>query len=126
MARLSESDRRILLGENFDELERQFAEESRAPVTPEEKRKALEKAIVKNRDRRFTAFGLVATGGLMTWGSYHRAMGVDLALWAGVAIGVVGLIFYAWLVVTGRTLQQSWDRGESLPARPGALPISAA
>lgn len=100
MARLSERDRRILLGDNYEELERQFLEGSRVPVTDSEKRANLGKRLEKMLDARLTAAALVVTGALMACGSYHRIAKLDLTgdiglliLFGGVAFAV-GLYFW--------------------------------
>jgi hypothetical protein len=104
MAQLSEADRRILLGSNFEEVEARYAIESRAPVSAEEKRQSLVRNMAKNDDRRFTAVALVLSSGFMTWASYHQANAVDIPGVIGAVGLTAGILWYGWLIYNGRTL----------------------
>ncbi|MDB5649329.1 MAG: hypothetical protein JWL62_849 [Hyphomicrobiales bacterium] len=105
MARLRVEDRRTLLGDNFAELEAQFEIESRAAITPEEKRKELDRAILKNGESRFSAVALILGSAFFVWASYYRDNDVvDLTTSIGIVALILGFVWYAWLVSSGRKL----------------------
>ncbi|MDB5650221.1 MAG: hypothetical protein JWL62_1741 [Hyphomicrobiales bacterium] len=104
MAELSEADRRILLGANFEEVEARHMAEARAPVSDAEKQQSLVRTLAKNSDRRFTAMALLLSGAFMTWASYHQAHAVDVPGLIGATGLAAGLGWYAWLVQSGRTM----------------------
>lgn len=103
MARLNDADLRVMLGDNYTEVQAKFEAEHRTAVSPAEKRAKLDRDIKMNGELRFTAMAMVLTGAFMTWAGWKQAnYHVDIASGVGIALFVVAVIWYGWLVSKGR------------------------
>lgn len=104
MARLSDTDLRVMLGDNYADAQAKFEAEHRTAVSPAEKRAKLERDVKMNDDFRFTAVAMILTGGFMAWAGWHQAGNrVDVASGVGIALFVVAVAWYAYLFNKGRT-----------------------
>ena len=106
MARLREIDRRILLGDNFEQIEAQEEAASREPVTIEEKRKVLTDRRNKADEQRFSSLSVLLTGAIMAWGAWHRAHRFNITGAVGYFAVALGLGWFIWQIVRSRTLQR--------------------
>lgn len=107
MARLSERDRRILLGDNFEALEQQLLEEAKGPMTPEQQRQRWTTQLESTKGRRIDAVAIVIAGLFMAWGNHKSGQPVEWSVWFGLTAAALGAIFYLWLVRKASRLQQS-------------------
>lgn len=107
MAQLSERDRRILLGENFVDVERRAQEEARVSVTPEEKVRDAERSLQRNGDQQLTAGAMLVAGALMAWGAYRATNTLDVTADVGLLITLAGLVWAVFLVVKKKALNQT-------------------
>lgn len=107
MAQLSERDRRILLGDNFAEIEQRAVEESRAAVTPEEKLRKAERQRLRNADNRFNAVGVLVAGVLIAWGAYRSTHAINTTADVGLALALAGICWISWLVLQGKSLDRA-------------------
>ena len=106
MARLREIDRRILLGDNYAQIEAQHEAASREPVTLDEKRAAIRKKTETAQDQRFSSISVLLTGAIMAWGAWHRVHHFDITGAVGYAAAALGLGWFIWQLVQTRVLQR--------------------
>jgi hypothetical protein len=119
MARLSESDRRKLLGENFEAMELQFIEASRSPVTPEEKLQALESKRDRLQAHYLNAITILIAGLLIVYGNHKSGQPLEAAVWFGIVAALIGAAFLSYIFVKVRSLTNA------LLNRVSLQPISA-
>ncbi|MDB5594616.1 MAG: hypothetical protein JWM36_1577 [Hyphomicrobiales bacterium] len=104
MADLDEADKRAIHGDNYAALEARELLEKQAPVTPEEKRRALARHVETNNIARFSAMALMFVGVLLIIGAYYRVGTLDTAGQIAAVMIAIGLGWYAWLVQNGKAL----------------------
>jgi hypothetical protein len=105
MARLSERDRRILLGDNYEALERQFLEESKGVLTPQEKRDRWARKLDNNLAHKIDAVVAFVAGLAMAWGNHKAGQAPELSVWIGLAVAVLSVVWFAWLLRDAKRLR---------------------
>lgn len=103
MAELSEADRRILLGENYKELEAQAEAEGRARGAPE---KLWTAQVDKCGNNQFSAFAITVVGLVLFVTNFYAVSGPSLLLVTifSVVTIIVGVGWYGYLWKTLRQL----------------------
>lgn len=106
MARLSERDRRVLLGDSFDSLERQIAEQSSGPVTPEQERQRWGVKLERTKARLVDVGVIFIAGLIIAWGNHKTGQPQDWSVWFGLSVTLFGGGAFAWLVLQIGKLQR--------------------
>lgn len=106
MAELSAADKRMIFGDDYAAIEAREMALAKAPVSADEKRKALINHLEKNGSARLSAWAFVFTGAMLLAGSYYRSAGLDNAAICGLVAILGGLVWYAYLVQSARNWTQ--------------------
>lgn len=106
MAQLNERDRQVLLGD------RMYSEDlseigSKAPVTVDDVPQDLVTRLERNSDHRFSATFIGVMGCLVAWGSFKIAGFVNYAVTGGLVSAGLGFVWFVWLSVQRRWLEES-------------------